>query len=306
MTRDKFTRGGLSAYTSLKVTKLTQCSEGLLGFSSTIRVAPRPTLLPVLKNVTDIVCGVDHVLALTSTGKVFSWGNGQQLQLGRRVVERTRLNNLYPREFGLKNIKTIGAGSYHSFAIAKDGTVYAWGLNQFGQCGIDRQGFVGEDGAVIASPSIVDALEGYNIVEITGGEHHSLALTSTGQVLSFGRMDCNQLGFPDSSPPETAILDSRGKPRFTPYPTVIPSLPPVRKIFCGSHHNVAIAADGAPWSWGFGEVWQTGHGPHTQDNPSGDVAVPTMIVNTATKGVRMVTGGAGGQFSVLCGVPLQN
>jgi len=259
-------------------------------------------LIPNLKHVTQVVCGTDHVLALTSQGKVFSWGNGQQLQLGRRVVERTRLNNLLPREFGLKGIHAIGAGSYHSFAIANNGKVYAWGLNQFGQCGINRQGFVGEDGAVIASPSIVEALENYNIIEVTGGEHHSLALTAEGQLLSFGRMDCNQLGFPSSLPPEGAVIDARGKPRFTPYPSIIPNIPPMRKVFCGSHHNIAIAQDGSAWSWGFGEVWQVGQGPHTEDNPSGDIAVPTKIVNTATKGVKMVTGGAGGQFSVLAGV----
>jgi regulator of chromosome condensation len=268
-----------------------------------MRLAPRPTLLPTLKNVTQIVCGVDHVLALTSQGKVYSWGNGQQLQLGRRVVERTRLNNLVPREFGLKNIRTIGAGSYHSFAVGHDGKVYAWGLNQFGQCGIDRQGFVGEDGAVIASPSVVDALAGYDVVALTGGEHHSIALTASGEVLSFGRMDCNQLGFPESAPPPGAVIDSRGKARFTPHPTVIPNIPPMRKIFSGSHHNLAIAEDGSAWSWGFGEVWQVGQGPHTAENPSGDIETPTKIVNTATNGVKMVAGGAGGQFSVLCGIP---
>ena len=153
------------------------------------------------------------------------------------------------------------------------------------------------------APSIVDTLSEYDIIAVTGGEHHSIALTSTGQLLSFGRMDCNQLGFPESSPPEGAVVDSRGKARFTPYPTIIPNIPPMRKVFCGSHHNIAIAEDGSAWSWGFGEVWQVGQGPHTAENPSGDIEVPTKIVNTATKGVRMVTGGAGGQFSVLCGIP---
>jgi regulator of chromosome condensation len=213
------------------------------------------------------------------------------------------LNNLVPREFGLKNIRAIGAGSYHSFAISNDGKVFAWGLNQFGQCGIDRQGYVGEDGAVIASPSIVDALDEYDVIAVTGGEHHSVALTASGQVLSFGRMDCNQLGFAEDSPPEGAVVDSRGKARFTPYPTVIPDIPPMRTLFCGSHHNIAIADDGSAWSWGFGEVWQVGQGPHTVDNPSGDIETPTKIVNTATQGIQMVTGGVGGQFSVLCGIP---
>ena len=260
-------------------------------------------MLPNLKNITEIVCGTDHVLALTSAGKVYSWGNGQQLQLGRRVVERTRLNNLLPREFGLKNIRAIGAGSYHSFAVANDGKVFAWGLNQFGQCGIDRQGYVGEDGAVIAAPSVIGAVADYEIVAVTGGEHHSIFLTSSGQILSCGRMDCDQLGFPESSPPPGTVFDSRGKPRFNPYPTVIPNIPRIKKVFCGSHHSVAIAEDGSAWSWGFGEVWQVGHGPHTPENPSGDIETPTKIVNTATQGVKMVTGGAGGQFSVLCGIP---
>ena len=49
-------------------------------------------------------------------------------------------------------------------------------------------------------------------------------------------------------------------------------------------------------------MWQVGQGPHTAENPSGDIEVPTKIVNTATKGVNMITGGAGGQFSVLCGI----
>ena len=162
---------------------------------------------------------------------------------------------------------------------------------------------MGEDGAVIASPSVVDELAGKNVVEVTGGEHHSVALTAEGQLYSFGRMDCNQLGFPESAPPAGAVFDSRGKARFTPHPTLIPNIPLMKKVFSGSHHNIAIGQDGSAWSWGFGEVWQVGQGPHTAENPSGDIETPTQIVNTATKGVRMVCGGAGGQFSVLCGVP---
>jgi regulator of chromosome condensation len=138
---------------------------------------------------------------------------------------------------------------------------------------------------------------------VLGGQHHSIALTASGQLLSFGRMDCDQLGFPESALPPGTVVDSRGKARFTPHPTVIPNIPPMRKAFCGNHHNIAIAEDGSAWSWGFGEVWQVGQGPHTAESPSGDIETPTRIVNTATKGVHMITGGAGGQFSVLCGMP---
>src|SRR5947207_15674899 len=66
---------------------------------------------------------------------------------------------------------------------------------------------------------------------------------------------------------------------------------------CGTHHNIAISSTGEAYSWGYGESWQVGHGPK-----AGDIEVPTKIDNTATREVKMVTGGAGGQFSVLLGL----
>jgi len=35
----------------------------------------------------------------------------------------------------LSNIKTIAAGQYHCLAIKEDGTVWAWGYNDFGELG---------------------------------------------------------------------------------------------------------------------------------------------------------------------------
>ncbi|OLL22852.1 Protein pim1 [Neolecta irregularis DAH-3] len=272
-----------------------RCSEGLLGYSPHYAIMHYPALIHGLHHVVQVVCGTDHILALTAHGKVFAWGNGQQCQLGRKVVERTRNNALTPREFGLKNIKVIGTGSYHSFAIDNTGTVFSWGLNQFGQCGLANQGNQNE--AVIGNPTRVHSLKGYDVVGITGGEHHSIAVTRSGDVLAWGRLDGCQLGLCKSDlPPEKVYKDDGGRPRYIYSPTKVPGIPPVEKVFCGTHHNVAITKDGAAWSWGFGEMYQVGHGP-----PGEDITVPTQIVNTATTGVHMVNGGAGSQFTVLLG-----
>ncbi|CCJ29231.1 unnamed protein product [Pneumocystis jirovecii] len=274
-----------------------RCSDGILGFSPQIKIARQPVHLKELNNIVSVVCGTDHVLALTAYGSVFSWGNGQQFQLGHRVVERTRLNALVPREFGLKKIKAIGAGSYHSFAISHDGRVFSWGLNQFGQCGIESSG--GEDGAVVSSPTHVQSLDPYNIVCITGGEHHSAALTQEGELLVWGRLDANQLGIPRTYLPQYTIYDASNRPRFVPIPTKVPGIPIISQIYCGTHHNLAITKDdGSVWSWGFGESYQVGQGPS-----GNDVEVPTKIDNTAIRGKVIVAGGAGGQFSVLLGIP---
>ena len=252
--------------------------------------------MPGLDKVVALASGTDHILALSQVGTVYAWGNGQQLQLGRRVVERTRLNGLFPRELSLKDVKFIGAGSYHSFAVNRNGKVHAWGLNQYGQCGIESKD-AGEDGAVVTSPTVVENLSTYEIRSITGGEHHSIALTTQGKVLVWGRLDGHELGIPLSNLPKDVVKDASGRPRFLVTPTELPNLPKMIKVYSGTHHNIAIDEEGRAWSWGFGESYQVGQGP-----PGEDIEVPTMIENTATKDVRMVIGGAGGQFSVLAGM----
>ena len=247
-----------------------------------------------------IAAGNDHILALSKEGKVFAWGNGGQFQLGRRVVERTRLNALKPREFGLsrRKVKYVAAGSYHSFAITEDGKVWAWGLNQFGQCGIYDEAHAGDDNSAVSVPTVIPFLEPYTIVHIAAGEHHSAALTDKGDLLMWGRLDAHQLGIDAASlPQEDIVLDVAGKPRYLSVPHLVKESK-FTTIASGTHHNVAIALDGSPWSWGFGESYQTGHGP-----PGDDVKVPTKIENTATRGIKMVYAGAGGHFSLLGGIP---
>ena len=279
-----------------------RCSDGILGFSGTQQVATRPQKLGLKDKFVSLARGTDHILALTTAGKVFAWGNGQQFQLGRRVVERTRLNGLVPREFGLKRVTAIGAGSYHSFARIEDGKVLAWGLNQFGQCGVEMAE-IGEDGAVVAVPTVVEALAGFDVAFVSGGEHHSAAITRNGELYVWGRLDAFELGLPMSSLPEaTTKKDESGRPRYIPVPTrlVVKDQDTgvelkAKTIACGSHHNILIDDRGHAWSWGFGESYQVGQGP-----PGEDVEVPTRITNTATADREMTIAGAGGQFSVLC------
>jgi alpha-tubulin suppressor-like RCC1 family protein len=53
-------------------------------------------------------------------------GNGQQAQLGRKIIERRKTNGLEPERLALRDIVCVGSGSYHSFAVDKAGVVYAW------------------------------------------------------------------------------------------------------------------------------------------------------------------------------------
>jgi len=200
-----------------------QSNEGILGFTSEIEVQRTPVLFPSLKNIVNVVCGANHVLALDANGAVFAWGSGQQCQLGRRVVERTRMAGLTPREFGLprKQIKYIASGGYHSFAIDKKDNVWAWGLNNYGETGYAEN--AGEDDSIVSVPTKIKSLSGRKLTCIKGGSHHSIAVTEDGDCLVWGRADGSQMGIDiDTLPKEDLIHDEHGRVRILKNPTKVP------------------------------------------------------------------------------------
>lgn len=200
-------------------------SDGILGFSETIKVQYTPVLLPSLKNIQAIAAGSNHILALDHKGNVLAWGCGQQNQLGRRIIERNKLSSLIPQGVGLPRgkIAKVACGSYHSFAIDKDGHVWGWGLNNFGEIGVEAN--AGEDDAVILKPAKLTYIEDMNITDIDGGEHHSLACSDDGKLITWGRVDGFQVGFkPEDLTKDNAIYDERGTARILFKPTVVPGM----------------------------------------------------------------------------------
>lgn len=259
-----------------------------------------PVLVEGLKKIKHLVCGENHVLALDHKGSVFSWGSGQQNQLGRRIIERTRMNALKPREFGLpKGVTQVGCGAYHSFAVGKDGKVYSWGLNNYGETGIaeDTQRQVERDEeTVIWKPQVIEALVGREVACISGGAHHSIAVTKNGECHVWGRIDGFQTGMKiDSLPEEHVIKDEKGKPRILTTPTPLPGINAAYAT-AGSDHCIAITTEGKAYSWGFSANYQTGQGDDE------DIEVAKMIDNTAVRDQKLIWAGAGGQFSVLTSV----
>ena len=277
-------------------------NEGVLGFSKEVFVQETLAPIPRLRQITDIVCGANHVLALDKKGNVFAFGAGQQCQLGRRIVERTMLNGLTPSEFGLPRgkVEWIGTGAYHSFAKDKSGDVWAWGSNAKGETGIE--GGVGEDNAKIMRPQRVENLKGKNILSIAGGNQHTVAATGDGEILFWGRCDGAQAGMDLDDIPESNFFETEEeseKKRIVEMPTALPSPKGVQYVAASSDHNLAVTQTGKAYSWGFSENYQTGLGVLE------DVEEATLIENNAIKDEKIVWAGAGGQYSMLASVAME-
>lgn len=188
-------------------------NDGLMGFDGTEgsdKTQFLPVALPSLvkHSFVQVACGSDHVLALSTEGIVFSWGNGQQGQLGRRIIERRKINGLTPERLMLKDVTAIGACSYHSFAIDKRGDVWAWGLNTLSQLGVSTSL------DTVTMPTRVPSLSpknlgGARVILAHGGQHHSLFLLDDGRVFGCGRCDGFELGIDEAHPAMKEVVAAR-------------------------------------------------------------------------------------------------
>ncbi|CAK9078471.1 unnamed protein product [Durusdinium trenchii] len=195
-------------------------------------------------------CGDVHTLALTDDGYVYSFGGGSYGQLGVKDVLAMPVDAdncpYMPTPqlvFGLEGIVRLACGDSHSLTIDRDGRLYCWGANSCGQLGImnpdDPRIRKDPDGIPhLPTPAIVEALADQRIVDIACGEAHSLAVSATGNLYSWGACSCGQLGLGSC---EGMPVDSDGYP-YQPTPTLVTGFrgQAVLKVACGGVHNLAI------------------------------------------------------------------
>jgi regulator of chromosome condensation len=282
------------------LTTLSQSNEGILGFSRRVMVQRTPTLVPELSKIKQLAAGLNHILALDEKNKIYAWGAGQQAQLARRLLERDDHAALYPTGIGSlpgrAKAAKLACGSYHSFVVDTNARVIGWGLNNYAELGVEDE--AGQDGGFVMRPQLIKSLAPYEITDIAGGEHHSLACTSKGELLTWGRIDGHQVGQPSESFSEdNTIWDERNKPRILVVPTVVPDIKDVVRVAAGTDHSFAITREGKVYSWGFSANYQTGQG--TTD----DIEAPTRIENSAIRDRKIVFAGAGGQYGIVGALP---
>jgi alpha-tubulin suppressor-like RCC1 family protein len=131
-----------------------------------------------------------------------------------------------------KRFTDVSCGYHHSAAIDEDGVVYTWGRPEFGQLG---QGEVGNQSVpwVLAQP-----LTQVEIIEVSCGWQHTLAMTIEGFVFSWGLNINGQLGVGD--------YDDRNTPQLIESIIVNKA----SKISAGHSHSAMIDQNCSLYTWG--------------------------------------------------------
>ncbi|CAF0899632.1 unnamed protein product [Brachionus calyciflorus] len=200
------------------------------------RKRPEQILALETQIIKTIGAGHSFSLALNNKGQLFCWG----------AVGGTAENDLFfskpthVKTIGDSPIIQIACGYYHFLMLTEDGKVYVCGLNDYGQLGLGNK-------SPTSTPIYLKSIQGIPIEQIACGAHHSLILTVSGNIFSFGRNDCGQLGFGDTVNrlfPMNLKSINNLKPCY---------------ISCGENFTAVLTTDGGVFTFGAGMYGQLGH-----------------------------------------------
>jgi alpha-tubulin suppressor-like RCC1 family protein len=124
-------------------------NRGQLGNDTYANVST-PTKIGDSTNWNAITAGISsnepYALAINDNGELYAWGSNQYGQLGTNDYGFSN-NKKVPTQVGEHNDwQYVSAGNYHTLGI-RNGVLYAWGSNQYGQLGINKIGGNNVEGA---------------------------------------------------------------------------------------------------------------------------------------------------------------
>lgn len=168
---------------------------GMLGNGSTTNSSVPVPVYPggalAGRSLTSVAAGTNHSLALSSDGRVFSWGFNVSGRLGNGTYNSSS-TPVAVDDTGVlagKSITAISAGDSHSVALSTDGSVYTWGSNTNGELGDNST----SDRFTPVEVATSGVLSGKSVIAIAAGNNHTLALTSDGKVHAWGDNTYGQL-----------------------------------------------------------------------------------------------------------------
>ncbi len=277
----------VGSYYSLAVTSTGQLfawgqnDRGQLGYSTNAGTSnPNPTpaevSLPGASGPPSVVAaGENYSLVLTTTGQLYTFGDNDFGENGYAADTNPHPTPTLVTIPGANGpIVEVAAGANSSLALTATGQVFGWGDNNFGALGNATN-----DNTDVANPptQIAFPAEIGPVVQIAEGPDFGLAITSSGQLYTWGDNQRGQLGYPADSTPNPS-----------PFQIALPGAtgPPVR-VAAGDSFSLVATSTGQLYVFG--------------DNDSGEIGLPPDTNPHPTPNLLSLPGATGGVVSVAAG-----
>ena len=133
----------------------------------------------------------------------------------------------------------------YALCISSEGQVHSFGFHEKGAHGHKK--------AKVVSPKQILSLK--NITSIACGDDHTLCLDINGDVFSFGKNMCGQLGLRK----DNQTLEYCHEPQLI-------DISPIKQVCCGHHFSMCVSRDGFVFSFGYNLNGELGHNNTRQYN----------------------------------------
>jgi len=251
-----------------------------------------------LENVVDVDAGISHSIALEDSPNRYVWCWGYNL-FGQLGNGGTTLSSVPVKVKGgqqggefLQNIVDVAVccgwyygesgewgSSYALESLAEGGKVWAWGDGNYGKLGQGPSDLWPHYTPIkvkagAQNPQNPD-VPLVNIVAISAGNHHVLALDSTGKVWAWGKNESGQLGNGEASylPVPLPVQVLAGEQHSSG------PLTDIVYIDAGFEHSLAMDKYGKVWVWGRNSHYELGLGKHPT-NYAGYELTPKLMPRT--------------------------
>jgi alpha-tubulin suppressor-like RCC1 family protein len=185
-----------------------------------------------------------NTMAIRIDGALFAWGNNGG---GGGLGDGTTVNKSSPVKIGSSSWTTVGTGGgiNHSFGIFQNGTLYTWGMNNFGNLGDTTT--VNKSSPVQVT-SVVDFYTS-SWTSVSAGLSHTQGILSDGKLYAWGGNATGQIGDGTTVNKSVPIQVNVTGPNIW-------ILSAASGGISGTSTSAGIDNTGALWTWGFaGTGW---------------------------------------------------
>ena len=156
-----------------------------------------PTRVGAANDWKAVSAGGDHSLAIKTDGSLWAWGFGNYGQLGVGDNGYGAFRDIPTRVGAASDWKAVSAGDTHTVALKTDGSLWAWGWNEYGQLGIASN--IDKSSPVRVGPA-------NNWAAALACHLHSLALKTDNSLWAWGSNFDGQLGVSDTNDRNYPVL----------------------------------------------------------------------------------------------------
>ena len=257
--------------------------EGRLGHGD-MKDCSSPTLVKGLEKefVVSVAAGTAFSMVLTENGHVFTWGKGNEGQLGTGIIKASQSLPVRVKD-DLESIRvgSIGAGAFHAVVLTADsahGDMYTWGRNTRGQLGTNTVDNCSQPVKVKR-----EYFDGQKVIHALGGWDHTMAITEDGSLYTWGN------GYEGTRP-----VTGHGHLNNVLTPAKVKALAGkvVVHVACGWDHCMAVTKDGHLFTWGGNPSGALGNGSTSESR------IPTRVTLGGLEAERVVACDGGQNHTV--------